>query len=129
MEIRQAVDDDIGKIKQVAQRYAKQIGFILRPALVEAIKRGTLLFHEDSGSFCHYRIRQKDSVVVIYEICVPVEFRKNGIAKAMVDFLPRPIQLKCPVDNESNNFYEHMGFTLIAVEKGKKRKLNVWRLE
>lgn len=127
MTIRQATLTDIDHIKQIAARYKQELGFILRPALVEAVNRSELLYHE-SGSFCHWH-RRRDGVSVIYEICVPDEARGQGLGRAMVEQLPRPIRLKCPVDNAANEFYRHLGFELVAVEPGKKRQLNVWKLE
>jgi ribosomal protein S18 acetylase RimI-like enzyme len=126
--IRLARMSEIDAIKQVAQKHSREIGFILRPALVEAVKRGELLIDTASGGFCHYH-RRRDGVSVIYEICVPEAARGAGTARAMIDMLLRPVELKCPVDNASNGFYEHIGFTLIRTDPGKKRQLNVWRLE
>lgn len=117
---------DIDAIKQVAKIYTKEIGFILRPALEDAVRREELLYDDTSHSFCHYHTR-KDGVTVIYEICVPKESRGKGLARQMIEMLLPPVQLKCPVDNESNDFYRHIGFSLIDVEQGKKRRLNVWQ--
>jgi len=125
---RLAKISDIDIIKQVAAKHTRELGFILRPALVEAVRREELLFDDATGSFCHYHTR-RDGVSVIYEICVPEQFRNMGIAKSFLYMIPLPIQLKCPIDNESNNFYQHLGFKLVGVEQGKKRRLNVWRLE
>lgn len=123
--VRLAKMSDIDAIKETAKVMVKEVGFILRPALEEAVRREELLFEDKTNSFCHYHTR-RDGVSVIYEICVPLEHRGNGIAKTMIDMLPLPIQLKCPIDNESNNFYKHIGFELIRVDPGKKRMLNVW---
>jgi N-acetylglutamate synthase-like GNAT family acetyltransferase len=125
--IRQAKISDIEIIKKIAARYSSEIGFILRSALEDAVKRNELLFDEISGAFCHYHTR-RDKTSVIYEICVPKFDRGKGLARQMINMLPRPVLLKCPVDNESNKFYEHMGFTLLRVDPGKKRQLNVWQL-
>lgn len=126
--VRLAKISDIDCIKDVAKGYVKELGFILRPALIEAVKREELLFDPETRSFCHYHTR-RDGVTVIYEICVPKEARGKGIAREMINMLPLPIQLKCPVDNESNEFYKHIGFVLLSVEPGRKRNLNIWRLE
>lgn len=126
--VKLATLDNIDHIKQVAKKYTKELGFILRPALEEAVKRGELLYHPLTGAFCHYH-RRRDGVSVIYEICTPTEARGQGLGKKMIDILPLPIELKCPVDNESNKFYEHIGFKLIGTEPGKKRQLNKWRLD
>jgi hypothetical protein len=126
--IRQATLDDIGQIKAVADRYKRELGFVLRPALAAAVGRNELLFHPGSGAFCHYH-RRRDGVSVIYEICVPEEFQGQGIGLATIWKVTLPIQLKCPVDNASNGFYARLGFTLLGTEQGKKRPLNLWRLE
>ena len=126
--IRIAKISDIDKIKEIAQSYTKEIGFVMRPALEDAVKRQELLYDDETGSFCHYRYR-RDGVSVIYEICVPQQHRGKGIAKTMINMILTPVQLKCPVDNESNAFYKHIGFELIETLPGKKRELNVWRLE
>jgi N-acetylglutamate synthase-like GNAT family acetyltransferase len=126
--VRLATLTDIDAIKEVAKHYVKELGFILRPALEEAVRREELLYEDKTNSFCHYHTR-RDGVSVIYEICVPVEHRGGGIAKAMINMIPPPIQLKCPVDNESNKFYEHFGFKLLCVDPGEKRMLNVWLLD
>lgn len=125
--IRQATLTDIDHIKQVASRYKKELGFILRPALVEAVKRSELLYHP-SGAFCHYH-KRRDGITTIYEICVPDEARGQGLGRRMVEILTRPVRLKCPLDNQSNEFYRHIGFELIGTEPGKKRQLNIWRLD
>jgi ribosomal protein S18 acetylase RimI-like enzyme len=126
--LRMARLNDIDDIKRVAAKHTRELGFILRPALQEAVRREELIYDEETGAFCHYHTR-RDGVSVIYEICTPVEARGKGIAKKMISWLPLPIRLKCPVDNESNKFYKHIGFTLAGTEPGKSRALNVWTLD
>lgn len=130
--VRQATLEDIDAIKKIADKNSQQIGFVLRPALEENCKKGNLLVAEAIGEilgFCNYNTRKKDNTNVIYEVCVDYKYRGNGIGKKLIDNIERPILLKCPVDNESNNFYSAYGFTLIDVEDGKKRKLNVWEIK
>lgn len=130
--VRQATLEDIDAIKKIADKNSQQIGFVLRPALEENCKKGNLLVAEAIGEilgFCNYNTRKKDNTNVIYEVCVDYKYRGNGIGKKLIDNIERPILLKCPVDNESNNFYGAYGFTLIDVEDGKKRKLNVWEIK
>lgn len=131
-EVKKAQLDDIDKIKQIADKYTKEIGFVLKPALEENCNKGTLVVAKQGErvlGFCNYNKRKADGVNVIYEICVDTRYRGNGIARKMINFLDRPIRLKCPVDNESNNFYAAIGFSHVDVEQGKKRQLNVWELE
>lgn len=124
--IRQATLDDIDHIKKIADSHKKELGFVMRPALVEAVNRQELLYHT-AGAFCHYH-KRRDGITTVYEICVTPEARGQGIARAMIERLERPIRLKCPVDNSSNQFYSHIGFELIDTVPGKKRELNVWLL-
>lgn len=128
--VRLATLDDIVAIKKIADKHTREIGFVLKPALEEHCRKETLLVSETDGEvsgFCNYHHR-RDGVNVIYEICVSDNFRHRGIAKEMIDKIPRPIQLKCPVDNESNNFYVHIGAKLLETVSGKKRALNVYRI-
>lgn len=103
--VRLATLDDIDSIKKIADKHTKEIGFVLRPALVEHCNKKTLLVYEIDGEiigFCNYHHRRDD--------------------------IPKPIRLKCPVDNESNKFYIHIGARLIETVAGKKRDLNVYEI-
>ena len=128
--VRLATLEDIDSIKKIADKYTKEIGFVLRPALVEHCNKKTLLVYEIDGEimgFCNYHHR-RDGINVIYEICVSDNYRNKGIAKQLIDNIPKPIRLKCPVDNESNKFYIHIGARLIETVAGKKRDLNVYEI-
>lgn len=131
-EVKNAELEDISGIKLIADKYTSEIGFVLKPALEENCKKGTLIVAKKDKKilgFCNFNKRKADGVNVIYEICVDERYRGNGIARAIINAMERPIRLKCPVDNESNNFYANIGFELVDVEDGKKRKLNVWELK
>jgi len=94
--------------------------------LYEASKRGELLLVD--GGMCHWHLR-KDGQVTIYEIIST----KHGAGKQMLEYLKqieaKSIFAKCPVDLESNGWYQHMGFQ----DEGKEitqsgRGLRRWRL-
>lgn len=52
-----------------------------------------------------------------------------SIGKKLFSMVPKPIRLKCTIDNDyANEFYKRQGMKLVRVEQGKKRKLNVWEL-
>ena len=128
--IRTSVEEDIEEISEIAKKSSKEIGFVMKIVLKDSCKTQTLLtalYKNNIVGFCNFNIRNKDNVCVIYEICVHKDFRGLGIAKKMIEILPKPILLKCPIDNESNNFYKKIGFKKIDIEEGKKRPLNVWR--
>ena len=125
--LRLATENDLPHIARIAGSLKKQLGYVMNVALTDAQKKNWLLYHPD-GAFCNFRLR-RDGITVIYEIATFGKARKKGIGRQMIEKLPKPIQLKCPVDNKSNGFYKHLGFKLVEVQDGKKRKLNVWRLE
>lgn len=128
--IRQANEFDIDNIKEIADKYNHELGFIIRESLVESIKnRECIVCEVDSKlvGFCKFHIR-KDNWTTIYEIAVLEEYRNNGYGKGMIEYLlnrNHTIRLKCPVDNKSNNFYERIGEKVSTV-KGKNRNLNLW---
>ena len=128
--IRTGIKEDIEVISKIASKYSKEIGFVMKVVLEESCETRTLytvLYKNEIVGFCNFNIRNKDKVCVIYEICIDEKCRWLGLAKKTIELLPKPIQLKCPIDNKSNKFYEGIGFTKIDIEKGKKRPLNVWR--
>lgn len=128
LHTRLATDGDLWAIKQIANRYKNELGYVMWPALRESMARGTLLVavseaHGGVVGFVNYRAR-KDGWHTIYEIAV-VE-KQRGIGRALLDAVPRPTRLKCTVDNDANEFYARMGFDCVGTEEGRKRALNVW---
>ncbi|MFA5996942.1 MAG: GNAT family N-acetyltransferase [Candidatus Paceibacterota bacterium] len=96
---------------------------------MESIQSGELFVAcKDDGEvvgFVRWHHR-RDEWNTVYDICVRGDFRYEGIGKLLLSRISKPIQLKCPVDNASNLFYEHIGFSLISKEQGRKRMLNLW---
>ena len=129
--IRTARIEDITAVKRIADSNKREIGFIVRPILEASIESGELLVaHEENGEvigFLRWH-RRRDGWSTIYEICVRADFRGLGIGKCLLNHIPRPIRLKCPVDNDANVFYERLGLTHTETESGRKRKLNIWML-
>lgn len=110
--------------KKIADKFRKELGFVLRPVLEAAVSRGELVeavVDDQVVGFCHYHLR-KDGWTTIYEIAST----HPGAGRALLTSLPKPLQLKCPVGLSSNGFYQHMGGTLKAVVAGRKRDLNLW---
>lgn len=135
--IRPALLDDIDAIKQLADSHKHELGFLRRPALLEAIKRQELLIAENGAGivgFVEYRHR-RDQQTTLYNVVVAPGSRQRGIGQQLVVNLEKEakrqekswILLKCPEDLPANTFYEHIGYEKIAVERGKTRRLNIWR--
>lgn len=99
-------------------------------SLVESAEKGELILL--NGGFCRWHLR-RDRQLTIREILVLPESQRQGIGKKMLEILKTKdadfIFARCPADLPSNQWYEHMNFTLcgtITTRSG--RKVNEWRL-
>lgn len=95
--------------------------------LYESSQRGELLLID--GGFCHWHLR-RDGQLTIREI---ISTRRGAGAEMLRRLKATPgaacIVAKCPVDLESNNWYQRQGFELVVTETAKsERRINVWRL-
>jgi len=134
--IRKATLHDLEAIKAIADSNRDLIGFVLRPALVENILRQWVLVAEIGGQvigFANYRHRQ-DQQTTLYEICVTVPHRNNGVGVLLIEALieesqsqgKRRVLLRCPQESQANAFYCRLGFRQIGTEEGKRRRLVIW---
>lgn len=139
IEVRKSTACDLDGVKQLADQYRNELGFVLRPALAKSIADQEIFValtdHVLIG-FIHYHHR-RDLQTTLYHIAVVPEEHMRGIGRKMIDQLCNEanhmgqsnITLKCPINLAANKFYERCGFVLISVEPGKHRQLNVWQLE
>jgi len=127
--LRLATRNDISHIKRIARIYddSDELGFVSEVEIRSSVEREECLY-DLSGSFCLFH-RRRDKVTKVYAICVPENARGRGLGKSMLAMLCLPIELTCAEDNPNNGFYKHLGFTLVAVKPGRKRNLNIWRLD
>ena len=120
------------KTKKISNKFKHELGFVNLAALEVAESQGELEVIDNVG-FCNFHHR-KDSQTTIYEIAVLPERQKEGwgrllfyrVLSSAIEHKKAKIIAKCPVDLESNGFYKSLGFKLIEVESGKKRKLNIY---
>lgn len=136
--IRKATENDLDAVKAIADAHRTELGFVRRPTLQEAIKRGEVIVAQSGESlvgFVHYHHR-RDTQTTLYDIAVAPTFRLAGIGNILVTALIAEAQtlgkqviiLKCPAELPANGFYPRLGFKCQAEEPGKRRKLIVWRL-
>lgn len=126
-----AAADDIDVIKKLADSHRKELGFVLRPALIESIEKQEVLvakIEDQIVGFMHWH-KRKDNWSTRYHLCVNKDFRGKGIGKMLVEAVPKPNKGKCPIDNESNKFFRKIGAKFRGTEPGKKRSLNIWVFE
>jgi hypothetical protein len=72
---------------------------------------------------------KKTKTWTVYDIGFLIEHRGNGYGRNILLKLPRPLMLKCNLDNiNGNKFYESIGMLHkgIVQSKNKKNKMNLW---
>lgn len=128
-----AFEDQLKQIIKLTKNMTHELGYVM-PVMYrqQAEKKSLLLLMAGNtvAGFCAFNIRKKDGVAIIYEIATHPGIRGKGGGLMLVnEVLNRAevIQLKCPIDNKSNGFYDKIG-EKIKVEDAKKRKLNVWQI-
>lgn len=133
MGVRKAVTQDVDKIYEIAQNNTEEIGYIPKPAYEEGVEDGDTIvavFEDEVVGFAKFH-EKKNGITTLNEIVVSEKVRGEGLGKEMLDYLERKghyIQLKVPVDNDSVEFYEHIGYNKIKkIEKEEKRDLFVFR--
>lgn len=136
--IRKATLADLDAIKAISDAHRRELGFVLRPALVESIERNEVLVaenHQGLIGFVEYRHRQ-DEQTTLYHIVVAADYHRRGIGRRLIERLADEarmagkefIALKCPVTLPANAFYARTGWSLVGSEPGKRRPLNLWQL-
>ncbi len=126
--VRLADIDDIDEIEKIAKQNKKEVDFVLRPITTDSGKLNELFV-----AFCQNQVagfirwhKRENGWSIIYEICVDEKFRKIDIAKRLIGRIPKPIRIKCPMNNKSTNFYRHLGFVLTGREIERKHPFNIW---
>ena len=127
--VRYANESDLAAIKKIGNQYKSELGYVMYPALREAIARYELyvaFVGAEIVGFIHFRTR-RDGWRTVYELATHRDWQKRGIGRMLLSAVPAPVRLKCTVDNvAANDFYEATGMKPFRCEEGRKRKLNVW---
>ena len=121
---RYAEKEDIKQIKLIADDNRNHFGFIPQVAFEESLENKELLYHP-AGAFCRFH-RRRDGWCTVYELCVDDIVRQMGLGKFLLEQLPMPFRLKCPMDNIANEFYRHLGLNYKGSTAGKTSFLNIW---
>jgi len=122
----------IKDIKNITNKFKNELGFVNSKALEAAELRGELELIDGVG-FCHFHHRL-DTTTTIYEIAVLRQRQREGwgrllfyrVLASAIEHKKSKIVVKCPVHLESNGFYQSLGFKLIKVDPGRKRRLNIY---
>jgi N-acetylglutamate synthase-like GNAT family acetyltransferase len=132
--------DKVKEAKQIASQYLKELGFVNQSALEESNKKGYLEVVGDHKSgiagFTHFHHKQNGETM-IYSLAVLPEHLKKGwgcllfyrVVCSAIEHGSTKVVARCIDGLPSNKFYEHLGFKLVAVERGKKQLFNKWEYE
>lgn len=122
-----ATESDLGWILRL---FAQNSGILGNPLWLRNSYRsnGHRLIVVREIAFAHYRIG-KDGLRTLKEIAVSASHRKQGVGRALLEAIGRPIMLKTDADNEeSNRFYKSLSLSLVGQVKSKNGKLmNVYQ--
>jgi N-acetylglutamate synthase-like GNAT family acetyltransferase len=142
MKIEHAHIDDLDAIKKLCDAHRVELGFVMRPSLISAVKAKEVLIAYNTSSkvrvclgFVHYHHR-RDLQTTLYHLAVNSEARMNGVGRGLVEALREEardrqknvIRLKCPETLPANFFYAKVGFVKVSTEPGKSRPLCVWEM-
>ncbi|HPZ07069.1 MAG TPA: GNAT family N-acetyltransferase [Candidatus Eremiobacteraeota bacterium] len=136
--VKYATSEHLDQIKVIADKNRDSLGFIIRSAVVKAIDNKEVfvaLYNDNVVGFLIFHLR-KDQQATLYDICISKNFRGRSVGKKLAKRLiveakkhnKLYIQLKCPENLPSNEFYKALNFELVGKETGKKRNLNIWKL-
>lgn len=136
-EIRKGAPEDLARIKQLADSEKHALGFITRGTVREALADQAIfvaLVNTEVVGFIHFYHRKRDEQTTLYKMMVQDDFRRLGLGRLLLNSVREEAEqigkgkllLKCPVDLSSNAFFGNYGFSFVAEEDGRRRKLNIW---
>lgn len=124
--------EDLSALKALADAHRKELGFVNRSILADAINNQEI-FHIPEQGFLHFHHR-RDKISTLYHIVVAPSLRKQGIGRQLCQAWEEhsrscgmtTLRLKCPLDLPANGFYSRLNFRRVKIEQGKNRPLVVW---
>ena len=125
--VSQATESDLSWILSLFAQNSEILGNPLWLKNSYRAKRHRLIVVREIA-FAHYRVG-KDGLRTLKEIAVSGSHRKQGVGRALIEAIGRPITLKTDADNEgSNRFYKSLSLSLVGQVKTKNGKLmNVYQ--
>jgi len=143
MEVITADKTLLRYIDKMQKANAEDLAFYPLSALEQALGKGRILTVKENGELAGYLwfgAMWTDRPVVIYQACVDYELRRHYLGHAMVRQLIDWVKanggvgIRCRVasSNESNQFWQAIGFHCFAVDQGgvkRKRDINSYKLD
>lgn len=119
--------DWIDKVISLGDSSRNTLGFLPKQAFADYAKKNRILIAIENNDLAGYLLfRQKGPQIIIVHLCVHLQYRKNGIASALVEHLHSDnkeyysiISLSCRRDYGLDNFWRSLGFMPIAERPGR----------
>lgn len=139
--LRIGLSTDLPYIVGLANRHAREVGFLPREAMATYLARGQVTVATgdewEAGYLLHGRVDRGQ--VRIFQACVQTDARRRMHGERLVCSLIVRLQLAgcqhltlhCRDGLESNSFWEACGFSLSRIQPGghaRRKVINVWSL-
>lgn len=146
--VRPAQVEDIVPIKRIINAPANRMafGFVSRAVHEAAIasqqlpaSKDLMLVADNGGAVAGFlrAYHRNDGFTTLHEIAVHPLYHRQGVGCQLLEELEQHvrahgqqgIQLRTPAEIAANQWYVARGFNLIAQEPGRKRPLNLYRMQ
>jgi N-acetylglutamate synthase-like GNAT family acetyltransferase len=124
---------DAEAIAALFQDHRDELGFVntaqCREKTTYTVQRDGKLV---GAALCNHCVQKPQTT--LYDIAVREQYRGRGFGQTLVEQMAtdsphQKIIAKCPATLPAVQFYNQCGWTLVAVEDGKKRPLTVWKYD
>ena len=140
IQIRKAqTEEDIDGLKIIADYHNDLLGWVPRSAYEQKLEDNEIFVAEKKDKivgFVDYHHR-RDYTTTLHKIAVAEDHFGQGIGRRLVEALINEcrnnnflaITTKCLEESISNKFFQSVGFILIMTEPGKKRAINLYKIQ
>lgn len=124
---------DAEAIAALFQEHRDELGFV---NTAQCREKTTYTVQRDGelvgAALCNHCVQKPQTT--LYDIAVREQYRGRGFGQTLVEQMAtdsphQKIIAKCPATLPAVQFYNQSGWTLVAVEDGKKRPLTVWKYD
>ena len=140
INISKLTSDALNAVDELMKRNSKTLGFLTEETLLEGFlnKEGALGAKTDDGQLRGYLLYAAyPHYFRITQLCVSEDFREQGIAKQLLEYLKNSattqkiVRLRCRQDFPANKIWPQLGFVALDEKPGRSREghlLTLWHL-
>ncbi|MCC6369516.1 MAG: GNAT family N-acetyltransferase, partial [Bacteroidia bacterium] len=128
-------DSLLNEVIALGKKNSKTLGMFPEGAFIDHAKKRNIIVAQSENQlvgYLLYRITQSKGIISITHLCIVENYRNQGIAKKLVNFLKekyqnlfRGIALSCRKDyTEASTFYEKSGFKAVKESRSRSKEEN-----